>query len=38
VLFAATTAAELAVFDARTAQLKHVEQHLGQTPWFILNH
>ena len=38
VLFAATSAAELAVFDARTAQLKHVEQHLGQTPWFILNH
>jgi len=38
VLFAATTAAELAVFDARTAQLKHVEQHLGQTPWFIFNH
>lgn len=38
VLFAATTAAELAVFDAGTAKLKHVEQHLGQTPWFILNH
>ncbi len=37
VLFAATTAADVAVFDALTGRLKHVERRLGQTPWFLLN-
>ena len=36
-LFAATDDADLAVFDALTGQLKHIEKHFGQTPWQILN-
>jgi methylamine dehydrogenase heavy chain len=36
-LFAATDQTELAVFDALTGQLRHVEKHIGQTPWLILN-
>ncbi|MBS0367199.1 MAG: amine dehydrogenase [Proteobacteria bacterium] len=35
-LFAATDAADLAVLDARSGQIKHVEKHLGQTPWMLL--
>jgi hypothetical protein len=35
-VFAATDKAELAVFDAGSGQLRHVEQHLGQTPWFMI--
>jgi len=37
VLFAATTAADVAVLDARSGRLRHVEKHLGQTPWMMLN-
>jgi methylamine dehydrogenase heavy chain len=37
VLFAATTAADVAVLDALSGQLRHVEKHLGQTPWMLLN-
>jgi methylamine dehydrogenase heavy chain len=36
-LFAATDHSDLAVFDALTGQLRHVEKQLGQTPWLILN-
>ncbi len=36
-LFVATEAADVAVFDARSGQLRHVEKHLGQTPWMLLN-
>ena len=36
-LFAATTAAEVAVLEARGGKLRHVEKHLGQTPWMMLN-
>src|SRR5580700_8911442 len=36
-LFAATAAADVAVLDARSGQLRHVEKHLGQTPWMLLN-
>jgi methylamine dehydrogenase heavy chain len=36
-LFAATTDSDVAVFDALNGQLRHVEKHLGQTPWLILN-
>lgn len=36
-LFAATDKSDLAVFDALTGKLKHVEAHMGQTPWFMLN-
>ena len=37
ILFAATTEADVAVFDALTGHLRHVEPRLGQTPWFLLN-
>jgi methylamine dehydrogenase heavy chain len=36
-VFAATSRSELAVIDAHTGLIKHVEQHLGQTDWMILN-
>jgi methylamine dehydrogenase heavy chain len=36
-LFAATDRSDLAVFDALTGQLRHVEKELGQTSWLILN-
>ena len=36
-LFAATDAADLAVLDALTGRLRHVEKHLGQSPWMLLN-
>jgi methylamine dehydrogenase heavy chain len=37
ILFAATESSDVAVFDALTGQLRHVEKRLGQTPWFLLN-
>jgi methylamine dehydrogenase heavy chain len=37
ILFAATTAADVAVFDALSGRLRHIEKHLGQTPWMLLN-
>jgi len=37
VLFAASTAADVAVLDARSGRLRHTEKHLGQTPWMLLN-
>jgi methylamine dehydrogenase heavy chain len=36
VLFAATDAADLAIIDAGSGQVRHVEKHLGQTPWQLL--
>jgi methylamine dehydrogenase heavy chain len=36
ILFAATDRADVAVFDALTGQLRHVEKQLGQTPWLML--
>lgn len=36
-LFAATETADVAVMNALTGQVKHVEKHLGQTPWMMLN-
>lgn len=36
VLFAATDAADLAIIDAGSGKLRHVEKHLGQTPWQLL--
>lgn len=35
-LFAATDHADLAVFDALTGELRHVEKQMGETPWLIL--
>jgi methylamine dehydrogenase heavy chain len=37
ILFAATNHSDVAVFDALTGHLRHVEKHLGQTPWLMLN-
>jgi methylamine dehydrogenase heavy chain len=37
ILFAATYNAELAVFDALTGHLRHIEKHFGQTPWMLFN-
>lgn len=36
VVFAATEAADLAVIDAGTGHIRHVEKRLGQTPWQLL--
>jgi methylamine dehydrogenase heavy chain len=36
-LFAGTDHQAVAVFDALTGQLRHVEKNLGQSPWLILN-
>jgi methylamine dehydrogenase heavy chain len=37
IVFAATEKSDVAVFDARDGQLRHVEKHLGQTPWLLMN-
>jgi methylamine dehydrogenase heavy chain len=37
ILFAATDHSDVAVFDALTGRLRHVEKQLGQTPWVLLN-
>ncbi len=37
VMFVATEKADVAVFDALTGTLRHVEKQLGQTPWLFLN-
>jgi methylamine dehydrogenase heavy chain len=36
-LFAATDSSDVAVLDALTGRVRHVEKHLGQTPWLMLN-
>jgi len=37
ILFAATDHADVAVFDALTGKLRHVEKQLGQTPWLLMS-
>jgi methylamine dehydrogenase heavy chain len=37
ILFAATEDASVGVLDALTGHVRHVEKHLGQTPWMMLN-
>lgn len=37
VMFVATEKADVAVFDALTGTLRHIEKQLGQTPWLFLN-
>ncbi len=37
IVFAATDKSELAVLEAGSGQLRHVEQRMGQTPWFLIN-
>jgi len=36
ILFAATDSGDVAVLDARSGKLRHIETHLGQTPWMML--
>ena len=36
-LFAADSTANVAVIDALSGHVKHIEKHLGQTPWMMLN-
>jgi methylamine dehydrogenase heavy chain len=36
-LFTAGDQRAVAVFDALTGKLRHVDSHLGQSPWFFLN-
>jgi len=36
VVFVATDAADLAILDAATGQVRHVEKDVGQTPWQLL--
>ena len=37
VMFVATEKADVAVFDALTGTLRHVEKQLGQTPWLFMS-
>ncbi|MBV9911387.1 MAG: hypothetical protein JOZ93_02365 [Sinobacteraceae bacterium] len=37
ILFAATEKSDLAILDAHDGRLRHLEKHLGQTPWLLLN-
>jgi methylamine dehydrogenase heavy chain len=37
ILFAATEDASIGVIDALTGRVRHIEKHLGQTPWMLLN-
>ena len=36
VVFAATDAADLAIIDAGSGHIRHIEKRLGQTPWQLL--
>lgn len=35
-LLASTAASDVAILDALTGRTKHIEKHLGQTPWMML--
>jgi methylamine dehydrogenase heavy chain len=37
ILFAATANSDVVILDALSGRVKHVEKHLGQTPWMMLN-
>ncbi len=37
ILFAGTESGDLAVFDALTGRLRHIEKHAAQSPWMLLN-
>jgi len=37
ILFLATDKADVAVLDALTGHLRHIEKHLGETPWTFFN-
>jgi methylamine dehydrogenase heavy chain len=37
ILFAATETGDLALFDALTGRLRHIEKHAAQSPWMLLN-
>ena len=37
ILFAATFTGQVAIYDALTGKLKHIEKQIGQTPWLMFN-
>ncbi|HUA90862.1 MAG TPA: amine dehydrogenase large subunit [Steroidobacteraceae bacterium] len=37
ILFAAVANSDVVIMDALTGKVRHVEKHLGQTPWMLLN-
>jgi len=37
IVFAATDKSDVAVLDARSGRLRHLQKQLGQTAWFFLN-
>lgn len=37
ILFAAIANSDVVILDALTGHVKHVEKHLGETPWMMLN-
>jgi len=37
ILFLASDKADVAVLDALTGRLRHIEKHLGETPWTFFN-
>ena len=37
ILFAATETSDLAVLDALTGRLRHIEKRVAQSPWMLLN-
>jgi methylamine dehydrogenase heavy chain len=37
ILFAATETSQLAVLDALTGQVRHIEKRVAQSPWMLLN-
>ncbi len=36
-LFAATATGQVAIYDALTGKLRHIEKQIGQTPWLMFN-
>ena len=37
ILFAATETSQMAVLDALTGQVRHIEKHVAQSPWMLIN-
>jgi len=37
ILFAATETSDLAVLDALTGRVRHIEKRVAQSPWMLLN-
>ena len=37
ILFAATETSQMAVLDALTGRVRHIEKHVAQSPWMLIN-